>query len=91
VRETHPFWNWRRRCASQALLAQQEFPACAFGPVIGLNTAVCQFSFALAPLFLGIIRDVTGGYTAVLLVCIALDLGTAVVILGVRSANTSIV
>jgi hypothetical protein len=31
----------------------------------------------------------TGGYSAVLLVCIALELGAAVVILGVRFANTS--
>jgi hypothetical protein len=66
-----------------ALIAQREFPACAFGPVIGLNTAVCQFSFALAPAVLGIIRDVTGGYSVVLLVCIALELGaTAVIFLG---------
>jgi cyanate permease len=72
-----------------ALIVQQEFPACAFGQVIGLNTAVCQFSFALAPAFLGIIRDLTGGYSAVLLACITLELGAAVVILGARFASTS--
>jgi predicted MFS family arabinose efflux permease len=72
-----------------ALIVQQEFPACPLRPVIGLNTAVCQFTFALAPAFFEIIRDVTGGYSAVLLVCIALELGAAVVILGVRFANTS--
>jgi predicted MFS family arabinose efflux permease len=72
-----------------ALIVQQEFPARAFGPVIGLNTAVCQFSFALAPAALGLIRDLTGGYAAVLLACIALELGAAVVILGARFANTS--
>ena len=40
--------------------------------------------------FLGIVRDVTGSYSAVLLVCVvALELGAAIVILaGIRFANT---
>jgi cyanate permease len=50
---------------------------------------VCQFIFALAPAFLGVIRDLTGGYSAVLLVCIAVQLSAAAVILaGVRFTNT---
>jgi predicted MFS family arabinose efflux permease len=73
-----------------ALIVQREFPQGLFGPVIGLNTAVGQFGFALAPALLGIVRDVTGGYSAVLLACIALELSAAVVVLaGVRFANMS--
>jgi predicted MFS family arabinose efflux permease len=64
-----------------ALIVQQEFPAAAFGQVIGLSTAVGQFTFALAPAFLGMVRDLTGGYPAVLLACIGLQLGGSVVIL----------
>lgn len=67
-----------------ALLVQREYPPCLFGPVIGLNTAVCQFGFTLAPALLGIVRDVTGGYSAVLLMCIALELAAAIIILGGR-------
>jgi len=71
-----------------ALIAQREYPTFLFGRVMGLNTAVCQFGFALAPGFLGIVRDVTGSYSSVLLVCIALELGAATVILaGVRFAG----
>jgi cyanate permease len=73
-----------------ALIVQREFSADAFGRVIGLSTAVGQFTFALAPAFFGIIRDLTAGYPAVLLVCIALQLSAAfVVLVGVRSANAS--
>ena len=63
-----------------ALIVQREFPTAAFGPVIGLSTAIGQFAFAMAHLLLGMIRDLTGGYTAVMLVCIALQLGAAVMI-----------
>ena len=72
-----------------ALIVQREFPADAFGRVIGLNTSVCQFTFALAPAFLGVIRDLTGSYSAVLLVCIALQLSAAIVIsAGIRFASS---
>jgi len=73
-----------------ALIVQREFSADAFGRAIGVSTAVSQFTFALAPAFFGIIRDLTAGYPAVLLVCIALQLSAAfVVLVGVRSANPS--
>jgi cyanate permease len=72
-----------------ALIVQREFPARVFDRVVGLNAAVCQFAFALAPAVLGTIRDVTGDYGAVLLLCMALELGAAVVILSGRFANAS--
>jgi predicted MFS family arabinose efflux permease len=71
-----------------ALIVQREFPAAAFGLVIGLSAAAGQFAFSLMPVFLGMIRDLTGGYVAVLAVCIVLQLVAAVIVLvGARSGN----
>jgi predicted MFS family arabinose efflux permease len=64
-----------------ALIVQQEFPASAFGLVIGLSTAAGQFTFAVAPAFLGVVRDISGGYTAVLALCMALQLSGAILVL----------
>ena len=64
-----------------ALIVQREFPDSAFGLVIGLSTAVSQFTFALSPALLGVVRDATGGYAAVLAVCMTLQLGAAVLVL----------
>lgn len=69
------------------LIVQREFPAEAFNRVIGLSTAAGQFAFALAPAFLGIIRDLTSGYSAVLLACITLQLCGAALILAGPSAS----
>lgn len=55
-----------------------------FGAVIGLSTAVSQFTFALAPALLGVIRDATGGYPAVLAACLSLQLAAAIVVLARR-------
>jgi predicted MFS family arabinose efflux permease len=63
------------------LIVQREFPASAFGQVVGLSTAVTQFAYALAPALLGVIRDLTGGYVAVLLMGIGLQLAGAIVVL----------
>ncbi len=67
-----------------ALIIQREFPAVAFGVVIGLSTSVSQFTFALAPALLGVIRDATGGYPAVLVACIAFQLAAAIAVLARR-------
>ncbi len=64
-----------------ALIIQREFPAAAFGMVVGLSTAVSQFTFALAPVLLGVVRDNTGGYAAVLALCMVLQLGASVLVL----------
>lgn len=74
-----------------ALIIQREFPAASFGRLIDLSTSVAQFSFALAPAALGLIRDVTNGYTAVLLVCIGLQLFGALIILTRPRARQSTV
>jgi predicted MFS family arabinose efflux permease len=64
-----------------ALIIQREFSAAAFGAVIGLASSVSQFTFALAPALLGLIRDATGGYAAVLAACILCQLAAAIVVL----------
>ena len=64
-----------------ALIVQREFPTSAFGLVIGLSTAFGQFTFALSPALLGLVRDISGGYDAVLALCAALQLGGAALVL----------
>jgi MFS family permease len=64
-----------------ALLIQREFAARSFGLVIGLSTAVGQFTLALAPGLFGVLHDATGGYAAVLMVCIALQGSAAALVL----------
>jgi cyanate permease len=64
-----------------SLLIQREFTARSFGLVIGLSTAVGQFTLALAPGLFGVLHDATGGYAAVLAVCIALQAAAAVQVL----------
>jgi len=67
-----------------ALIIQREFPSGAFGTVIGLSTSVSQFTFALAPALLGVIRDASGGYTAVLAACICCQVVAAIIVLARR-------
>ena len=70
-----------------ALIAQREFPPSHFGRVIGLSTAISQFTFALAPSLLGVVRDSTGGYGAVLCLCMTLQLtATLLLLCGARDA-----
>lgn len=64
-----------------ALIVQREFPPAAFGLVIGLSTAVSQFTYALAPALLGIVRDSAGGYAPVLALCATLQLAGAALVL----------
>ena len=64
-----------------ALIVQREFPAAAFGLVVGLSTAISQFTFSLAPALFGFVRDRTGSYDAVLAICVALQLGAAALVI----------
>jgi predicted MFS family arabinose efflux permease len=56
-----------------AVIVHAEFDAASFGLIVGLSGAIVQFTLAMAPGALGLLHDVTGGYGAVLLVCIALQ------------------
>lgn len=64
-----------------ALIIQREFTASSFGMLIALSTAIGQFTYACGPGLLGVIRDMTGGYTAALALCVLLDLAAAAIVL----------
>ena len=64
-----------------ALVIQREFDAASFGVLVGLSWAISQFTYAFGPGLLGVIRDVTGSYTAPLVLCAALELAAAALIL----------
>ena len=71
-----------------SLIVQREFPAAAFGMLIGLSTAISQFTYAFGPALIGVVRDATGGYGAALAICIALNLIAAAIVL-VRPRDAS--
>ena len=53
------------------LIIQREFEAAAFGMLVGLSTAIGQFTCVVGPGLLGLVRDATGGYGAAIGLCIA--------------------
>jgi len=67
-----------------SLLVQREFPPAQFGAVVGRTTAVGQVAYAFAPAIAGLVHDVAGGYTPVLVLCAALQLAAAVSVLSRR-------
>jgi MFS family permease len=67
-----------------ALIIQQEFAAQSFGLVIGLSSMVGQAALAFGPSLLGMAHDLTGGYGASLMLCIALQLSGAIILLAGR-------
>lgn len=71
-----------------ALVIQREFEPASFGMLVGLSWAVSQFTYAFGPGVMGVVRDLTGAYTAPLLLCAALDIGAAALILVSRRRST---
>ncbi len=67
-----------------ALVVQREWPAAAFGAVLGLATAAAQLAFAWGPALLGAVRDAAGGYGPALGLCAALQLAAAALVLAGR-------
>jgi len=63
-----------------AVVIQREFDAASFGLLVGLSTAIGQFSCVVGPGLLGLVRDLAGGYGAALALCIALELAAAVIL-----------
>jgi MFS family permease len=63
------------------LILQREFDPRSFGMLVGLSTAIGQFTFAWGPGLLGLIRDATGSYAAALVLCMVLDLIAAGIVL----------
>ena len=77
-----------------ALIIQREFEAASFGMLVGLSTAIGQFTYAFGPGLLGLVRDATGDYSASLALCMLLEIAAAAVILvprfsGSRSTSDS--
>jgi MFS family permease len=71
-----------------ALIVQREFDAASFGLLIGLSTAIGQFTYAFGPGLLGVVRDATGSYVAPLALCIALEIAAAGMIVGSRFSGS---
>ncbi len=63
-----------------ALIIAREFPARDFATVVGLSNSVCQTTFAFGPGLLGALRDATGGYALPLILCLAVDVLAAFLI-----------
>jgi MFS-type transporter involved in bile tolerance (Atg22 family) len=64
-----------------ALIIQREFAPRSFGLVIGLSSMIGQATLAFGPTLLGLAHDITGGYGAALILCIALQMIGAVILL----------
>jgi len=62
------------------LVVARSVPPEAFGAIVGLNGAVVQFCFAFGPGLLGVVRDLSGGYAAVLALCAAFQVAGAAII-----------
>src|SRR5882757_1170511 len=63
------------------LIIHREFEPVDFGTVLGLSTAVCGIVSAFGPGIVGFVRGATGGYTAALMLCLALQLVSAAIVL----------
>jgi MFS family permease len=66
--------------ALPSLIIQREYAPSSFGLVLGLSTAIGQVGYSLSPALLGLVHDLTGGYRAVLGVCVGLQLAAALLI-----------
>ena len=71
-----------------ALVIQREFEPASFGMLVGLSWAISQFTYSFGPGLMGVIRDATGAYTAPLMLCAALDIAAAALILLSRRRST---
>jgi len=64
-----------------SMIVQREFSPAAFGVVVSLVTAICQFTYAFGPGIVGLLRDAFGSYAVPCYACAALELIAAVVVL----------
>ena len=72
-----------------SLIIQREFEAASFGMLIGLSTAVSQFTYAFGPGTLGLLRDAGGSYAAPIALCITLNLIAAIIVVKGPRADLS--
>jgi predicted MFS family arabinose efflux permease len=63
------------------LIIHREFDTASFVVVMGLSSAISGTVGALGPGFLGVVRDWSGGYDTALVLCIALELVAAAIMM----------
>ena len=63
------------------LIVQREFSAAAFGVLVSLVTAICQFTYAFGPGIVGLLRDIFGSYAVPFYACAALQMIAAAIVL----------
>lgn len=64
-----------------SLIVQREFDHRSFGVLVSLQTAIAQVTYAFGPGVVGVLRDLSGGYTLPFYGCIGLELIAAVLIM----------
>lgn len=64
-----------------ALIVQREFAPMSFGVLVSLLTAVTQVTYAFGPGVVGLLRDASGSYTMPFIMCIAIQVCAAILIL----------
>jgi len=74
-----------------SLIVQREFDPRSFGVLVSLITAINQITYAFGPGVIGLLHDVSGGYTLPFYGCIGLELIAAVTIMvrGRRAVSAS--
>ncbi|MCW5732641.1 MAG: MFS transporter [Enhydrobacter sp.] len=63
------------------LIVQQEFPRRDFARAVSLNVAINQLVAATGPSILGVLHDQSGSYRTSLMLCLALQLAAAILVL----------
>jgi cyanate permease len=64
-----------------SLIIWREFPAGSFGLLVGLSVAINQVIYAFGPGVVGWLRDFSGGYTTSFMLCMAMEIAAALIIL----------
>jgi MFS family permease len=67
--------------ALPGLILQKEFPKAYFSRAVSLVLAICNFTYAFGPGALGVLKTITGSYTLALLICCAIQIVAAVIVL----------
>jgi MFS family permease len=63
------------------LIVHQEFPKQHFARIVSIVVAINQFTFAFGPTLVAQLQHAEGTYTQALLMCLALELAAAIIVL----------
>ena len=64
-----------------SLIISREFGAASFGLLVGLSVAINQVIYAFGPGVVGWLRDFSGSYSASFMLCMAMEIAAAIIIL----------